>query len=315
MRFRTAAVLGLAWCLWGGIGDVSGQVDPFQSDPFGDTSNPDFQVGPGEPDQKSWDVPPDTPATTDGGVTLNPVLLKNVRDDTLELEPEDQPAYYYGLWLTSQLNPQTLADFARQLRNQRRQEPAYANRPNSEFPQFVDVFKNPDLYRGRPVTMSGYFRKLNKMAAGKNELGIHEMYEGWFYTDDSQGHPGLVIFTELPDGFPIGNDITEEIRFTGYFLKMYGYRAQDTTRKAPLFLARTVQWYPSTPANRQINTPMWVYGLLTAITVIAIWGLWQAMFRPKRHSTRLGAAGRDFDNFPPQEFLGPDDSRPVEPHH
>lgn len=263
-----------------------------------------------------WDVPPDTPASLDDGASLNPLLLQPLRDNTIGLEYRDRPAYFYGLWLCQQLDPKVITEYALAYRRQRQAaSPKYADKKSADFPQFVDVFQHPQEYRGQPVVMHGYFRKLIQSDAGPNDLQIDQIYEGWFYNDDSQGNPAVVVFTRKPEGLPLGGDITEEVRFAGYFLKMYGYQAQDTTRKAPLFVAGEVQWYPSRAANERPAMPIWIYVVLTAFAVATVWAIWTAS-RPRSSSlSRINSSGRNFDEFPPQEFLGDSDSRPIEPHH
>jgi hypothetical protein len=267
------------------------------------------------------DAPPDTPASTDGGATLNLALVERVRDNTLGLQPEDRPAYFYALWLCEQLAPDVISRYAAEFRAQRQAlYPKYANRPAAEFPVFVDVFQHPIEYRGRPVSMQGYFRKLVKYDPGPNDLGVKEVYEGWFYSDDSQTNPAVVIFTGKPEGLLIGGDITEEVRFSGYFLKLYGYDAQDTTRRAPLFLAGDVQWFPARAANDWPLVPVWAYVVLTFAVIGAIWWLYQTNSedRKLRQQSMRTAIGRDFDEFPPQEFLPADEDRPlpkIDPQH
>lgn len=263
-----------------------------------------------------WDIPPDTPASLDDGLSINPLLLKPLQDNTIGLEYRDRPAYFYGLWLCQQLDPKVITEYALAFRQQRQAaSPKYADKKSSEFPQFVDVFQHPKEYRGQPVAMHGYFRKLIQSDAGPNDLQIDQIYEGWFYSDDSQGNPAVVVFTQKPEGLPLGGDITEEVRFAGYFLKMYGYRAQDTNRKAPLFVAGSVQWYPSRAANERPTTPTWIYVALTAVALVSIWGIWTASQQRPPTLSRFNSPGRNFDEFPPQESLGDADSRPIEPHH
>lgn len=262
-----------------------------------------------------WDVPANTPATNDGGATINPTLLEHVRDNTLGIAYEDRPAYFYTLWLCQQVPAQTLREFALAYRDRRQaRDPNYAQQPKSKFPQFADIFKHPEEYRGRPVTLQGHFRKLIQYDAGENDLGIGDVYEGWIYTADSRGNPAVVVFTEKPESLPLGADINEEVRITGYFLKMYGYDAQDTTRRAPLLMAGTVEWFPLLPTAAGLPIPTWVYALITALAIILVWGLWQKSESP-RLASRFHSGGRNFDDFPPQEFLGDIDGRPVEPHH
>lgn len=249
-----------------------------------------------EPAEQPWAPPPDTAASLDGGATINPVLLEPIRDNTLGLEPDDRHAYFYILWLCREIGTDAIAQFARAFREERRAaDPRYSQRPVSEFPVFVDVFRHPEAYRGRPVTLHGYFRRLVKFEPGENDLGVRHVYEGWIYTEDSQSNPAVVIFTRKPDGLPIGGDITEEVQFSGYFLKMYGYEAQDTTRKAPLFIAGEVQWFPHRPANATWPVPPWVYVATAMVVLLAVWGLWRmnTPHTPRALPDALPVSGRD----------------------
>jgi hypothetical protein len=264
---------------------------------------------------EDFDVPAGTPASLDGGETLNPVLLTPVRDDTVGLEYHDRPAYFHALWLAQQVDSKTLGQYAAAFRDARRQsDPKYSGKKPAEFPSFVDVFQHPEVYRGRPVTLHGYLRKLIEYDPGPNDLEITKVYEGWVYTDDSQSHPGVVVFTKKPEGLPLGGDITEEVRLTGYFLKMYGYEAQDTFRKAPMFLAGEVSWFPARAANVRRDVPALVYVALTAVAIMALLGLWRMSRKRTSSLARYNTPGRNFDQFPPQEFLD-SDGRPTEPHH
>jgi hypothetical protein len=273
-----------------------------------------------DPDEKP--LPPDTPASLDGGATINPALLESVRDNTLGLEPQDRHAYFYMLWLCRTVGTPAIAQFAHEFREQRRlANPRYAKLPAHEFPTFVDVFQHPQVYRGRPVTLRGYFRRLVKYEPGENDLGIRHVYEGWLYTLDSQSNPAVVIFTKKPEGLPIGGDLTEEVQFSGYFLKMYGYAAQDTTRKAPLFIAGEVQWFPHPPPAQPIAVPLWLYAAAPLVAAALAWGLWQwnrKRILARRLPTVLNPSGRDFDAYPPAEFLesnGDNHQPPIEHHH
>jgi hypothetical protein len=197
------------------------------------------------------------PISLDGGASINPDVVKNVVDDTIGLTADDREAYFRILKLTEKLDPEDLRIWAREFREDRRKaSPRYRQRPVEKFPTFVDLFQHPADYRGRPVSLHGYFRRLVTYDAGKNEQGFQSLFEGWFYPDEGQGNPAVIIFTEKPAGFPIGADITEEASVTGYFFKMYGYEAHDTTRKAPLILARTVRWRPQKVPARWTPSPL-----------------------------------------------------------
>lgn len=263
------------------------------------------------------------PISLDGGASINPFLLSKIEDETLGLTIDDREAYFRILKLTRKLPPEDLQLFAREFREIRHAASTkYSRRPIAKFPVFVDLFQHPAEYRGRPVSLHGYFRRLVSYDAGENEQGISTLYEGWLYPDDGQGNPAVVIFTELPDGLKIGDDITEEVSVTGYFLKMYGYRAQDAPRKAPLILADTVRWHPQHRPARWTPSP----GLYAAITggiiligLMIFFGVREAQLR-RREEWR--SRHPDIDTFAlPEsvaETLPPSPSSngvPLEPHH
>jgi hypothetical protein len=210
------------------------------------------------------------PISLDGGESINPEVLADVRDDTLGLTPDDREAYFRILKLTEKLDPADLREMAREFREERHAASKYRDRPLSKFPAFVDLFQHPDLYRGRPVTLHGKLRRLISYDAGENDQGLQQLYEGWFFADESQENPTVVILTQIPEGIPTGADIEEEAAFTGYFLKMYGYSAQDTTRRAPLILARTLWWQPSISMQRWNPSPQIYVGLTLGVGVIAL---------------------------------------------
>jgi len=205
-----------------------------------------------------------TPISLDGGASINPFLLSEIQDETLGLTDADRDAYFRILMLTQKLPDEELRLLAREFREDRHAaSPKYRKQPKAKFPTFVDLFQHPADYRGRPVTLHGYFRRLISYSAGENTQGFETIYEGWLYPDAGQGNPAVVIFTEKPDGLPIGGDITEEVSVTGYFFKMYGYQAQDAPRKAPLLLANSVRWQPRKAIAQWTPSPQF-YGLITA---------------------------------------------------
>lgn len=211
------------------------------------------------------------PISLDGGASINPEILKKVKDDTLGLTVDDREAYFRILKLTEKLDPAEQRDLAAEFRQDRYEaHPKNRRRPVEQFPTFVDLFRHPAEYRGRPVTLHGYFRRLVTYDPGKNDQGYEQLYEGWLYADDAQGNPAVVIFTEKPEGLPISGDLSEEVTVTGYFFKMYGYQAHDTTRRAPLLLAQTVRWRPQPPASRWTPSPQAYFFVSAAILVIAV---------------------------------------------
>lgn len=292
-------------------------------DPFG-APPPDFGTKPGAkslplpasqrgralpadpPAARTADDAPPAPISIDGGASINPEVLAKVQDNQLGLQFEDRSAYFRILSLAKQLPLAHQQEFARQFREQRRAEvPKYQKRPAGDFPAFIDVFLNPDLYRGRPVTLKGYLRRLVKFNPGPNDNKIGEVYEGWLYTADSQNNPAVVVFQRKPEGLPIGGNLVEEVEVTGYFFKMYGYEAQDTTRKAPMILAGEVQWIPAKTSHAFQPLPNRIYIYLTvgiALAVGVFWWRGVQIRKAQRAAIAARYAGRDFDAYPPTEM-------------
>jgi hypothetical protein len=252
-----------------------------------------------------------TPTTLDRGASINPDLLEVVKDNTLGLLYEERDLYFRLLKLSHETPLARQETFAAQFREARWQvDPRLSKRKLADFPTFVDLFQNPEEYRGRPVSLNGVIRKLTKFNPGKNSLGITEAYEGWVYTNDGQSNPAVVVFTSKPPKLPVGGDLTEEVRLTGYFLKMYGYDAQDVTRKAPLIIAGEVEWRPSQPKYVAPSLPLEIYFGITLIALFFGYAMWQANHREMTGRPRVQPEV-DFSKFPPIEYSStsiPDES-------
>lgn len=240
------------------------------------------------------------PTSLDGGETVNPVLLKSITDNSIGIRFEEKDAYFRVLELARQTPLAEQEAFARNFREARRSgNPRYAKRKPEQFPMFVDLFQDPDKYRGRAVSLHGVIRRLTKFDPGPNARGIQDAYEGWVYTDDGQSNPAVVIFLSKPDGLKVGGDLTEEVRLTGYFFKMYGYEAHDVARKAPLLLAGAVEWKPPRPPYSPVNLGPEVYLLITLVILVIGFVLWQGNRREM--SSAIHPAEADFSKFPPVE--------------
>jgi hypothetical protein len=242
------------------------------------------------------------PTSLDRGASINPRLLEVVKDNTLNLLYEERDVYFRMLQLAQETPLSRQEEFAADFREERRlANPRYAKRKPSEFQPFVDLFQNPDEYRGRPVSLRGVLRKLTKFDPGKNTFGINEAYEGWLYTDDAQSNPAVIVFMSKPQNLPVGGDLTEEIRVTGYFLKMYGYEAQDVARKAPLLLAGEAEWRPSPERWVPKALSMETYSLVGFIVLLVGYAMWHSN---RREMTRraLPQPEVDFSRFPPTEY-------------
>jgi len=199
--------------------------------------------------------------------------LANVRDRTMGVRNEERTAYYQVLHKTTQIpyhRQQRAA--AKNLADRRNRLPAYREHPGRRFPVFVDLFRNPQAYRGRLVTFHGYIRELKSYPADKNPYGLKRLYEVALFTEDSQTNPAIIVATEKPAGLHEGSDMAEPVTVTGYFFKMYGYTAHDTTRIAPLILADRFEWSPERPQTGLPRNA--IIGILAGLAVVVLATVW-----------------------------------------
>jgi hypothetical protein len=241
------------------------------------------------------------PSSLNGGETVNPVFLDSIRDFSIGIRFEERDAYFRILDLARTTPLAKQEEFAMNFREARRMSnPRYAKRKPEQFPVFVDMFQAPDDYRGRPVSLHGVMRSLTKIDPGKNDRMITEAYEGWVYPDEGQGNPAVVVFLSKPEGLPVGGDITEEVRLTGYFFKMYGYQAQEKVRKAPLILAEAVEWRAGPKSWKPQSLGAEVYLGITMVVLLLGFVWWQGNRREMTSTLRPDNA--DFSKLPPIEL-------------
>lgn len=241
------------------------------------------------------------PITSNDGETVNQAFLDGILDYSIGIRFEERDAYFRILDLARRTQLAKQEEFAQNFAEARQlSNPRYAKRKPSQFPVFIDMFQYPDAYRGRPVSIHGVMRRLTKIDPGKNNQGIGEAYEGWVFTDDSDGNPAVVVFLDKPEGLKVGGDIAEEVRLTGYFFKMYGYQAQESVRKAPLLLAGAVEWRKSPEPWRAQPLGVEVYLGITMIALLLGFVWWQGNRREMTSVLRPREA--DFAQFPPREL-------------
>ncbi len=239
------------------------------------------------------------PTSLDGGETVNPVILRPILDNSVGLRFEERDAYFRALELARQTPLAEQESYARDFRDDRwLSNPLYAKHKPSKFPVFWDMVNHPDVYRGRLVSLHGVMRKLTKFSPGEDSRGIQDVYEGWVYTDGSRSNPTVVIFLGKPDELTVGGDLTEEVRLTGYFFKMYRYESQEKFWKAPLVIAGAVEW-----KKREVYKPeqlgIEVYLLITLVVVVLGFVWWQGNRREM--ASAIHPAPPDTLKLPPLE--------------
>lgn len=158
---------------------------------------------------------------------VNPEHLGRVRDDTVLRGGSEHDAFFHLLEILNRESEETLEQAATPV-------------------TFVQLFKQSDEYRGELVSMHGSLRRAFKLPAAKNDYGIEHYYQTWFWPHDKD-FPVVIYFLELPEGFPLGMEIHEEVSAVGFYFKRWAYAAADDIRTAPLILAKRPTWQKEIP--------------------------------------------------------------------
>jgi len=188
--------------------------------------------------------------------TLDQLALANIRDDMV-WRPAEQTAWFRILEKLQRADPRNLAA------------------ESVGTVGFVQLFRQPDEYRGRVVTVKGTAELAYRVKAPQNDLGISGYYVFWLRPADGSDSPIVVYSLELPDRFPaIGDDHTqlnEDVAFTGYFFKRWAYGARDGIRTAPLLVAKSPTWhFVPADSTRGFPSPQIAAAAILAVALLAI---------------------------------------------
>ncbi len=173
----------------------------------------------------------------------------------------------------------------------------------------------PKEFRGVPVHISGTALQSLYYPSESSKSGW--IYEIWISEPELRKNPFVCVGEEVPKGFPIGRNLSEQVTFDGYFLKLMRYEAGDVPRAAPMLIGR-MSWKPHADnagdaANR---TTYWLVGGLALMFVFSLarWGLaLRRSFLPKKASRPFA---RPNDEIAPDElaaFLGESNVQPERP--
>ena len=92
---------------------------------------------------------------------------------------------------------------------------------------YAQLLKQPQVYRGKVVTIRGTLRREEIEHPPDNEQGI-EVYHRLVVQPRGGGHwPFVVYCLELPSGFPRGDNLQAVVAVTGFFFKNWSYAWQD----------------------------------------------------------------------------------------
>lgn len=183
-------------------------------------------------------------ALDDLQAVLDQVALHQVEDDTV-LRLADKDAWF------------------RALDRLRQSAPGALQRASAGPVSYVQLFEQPEVYRGKLVTVRGQARLAYRVPAPENIYGIDHYYIFWLKPAAGPNAPLVVYALQTPPGFPAIADkqeggettLNEEVEFTGYFFKRYAYASRGGATTAPLLLARTPTWQPAAEAASNGTEP------------------------------------------------------------
>jgi len=159
---------------------------------------------------------------------VKPSYLKSVRDNTF-FRADEQDAWFHLLEILATNDQQTLRE-------------ASTGRVT-----YAQLFRQSDQYRGELVTIRDTMRRANYLTAPKNDYGIKSYYQTWVWPNDNPDQVIVVYCLHLPEGFPTGLSLSEQVEISGFYFKRWLYKAQGEIWLAPVLAARTVRWRERPP--------------------------------------------------------------------
>lgn len=221
-------------------------------------------------------------------------LFRNVRDK-IPMEIEEMPAYWR---LFKWARAQTMASME-------------ARAQKSPF--FTQFWDKADQTRGKLVTLRLHIRRVLSHEAPENSAGVTRVYELWGVTDESRGHPYVVITSDLPPTLEEGANVTGEAVFCGYFLKVLGYEASDAKRGAPLLIGK-IRALPPAPSllkdPQESRVEFWQGVIAGGIILVLLVGARFLFPRKKSPTQERLAASIDADA---ERWLAKGNETPPEP--
>jgi len=147
------------------------------------------------------------------------------------------------------------------------------------------LFNEPEQTRGRLVTLVGTARRAIEIRVDDPDVrarfGIDHYFEIELVTPDSRSNPIAICVREAPPEMPLGENIHEPVRVSGFFLKTWGFRtaqsheaAEGQIRKqlAPLLIGRDVQSLRA-PAESETAGSWLIAGVVAAVALVFA-GVW-----------------------------------------
>ncbi|MCC7422049.1 MAG: hypothetical protein IT428_17355 [Planctomycetaceae bacterium] len=162
------------------------------------------------------------PNDLDGDEVLDAAEKFDLVTDKTDLMGREMPAYWTLMsWSRTQSTEQ--------LEKRSRRDLLMAN-----------FYQDPARHRGKyPVYLRLHVVRALDASKTPNPAGIGRIVEVWGATDESRGNPYCVLIPDPPADLPIGHNISAEMVFSGYFLKLMKHDVfNGKARATPVFIGR-----------------------------------------------------------------------------
>lgn len=135
---------------------------------------------------------------------------------------------------------------------------------------FLQLYEQPQSYRGELVTLNGTIKRATRESAARNSEGIEGYYQLVLQPLDGPLRPVALKVLKLPEGFPVEDGIREEIEVTGFFFKNLVYLAEDGNDYImPVVLAKDVTWKQAPTDSRWVPSSLVIWGTIGGTAVVA----------------------------------------------
>lgn len=167
---------------------------------------------------------------------------------------------------------------------------------HAEYVKFPQLYNQPELHRGKVITLEGRLKRLRKYDAPApvQEKGIRFVYEGWVFGPTKDANPFCIIFTTLPGWAKEAEEMNEHVKFYGYFIQLFRYRTPQGDRNTPLLIGpaiiRTkgpIDPPPTASTSFPVQAILWVGGLIAVAFVLMLWLQWHFRRGDRAFQARL----------------------------
>ncbi len=227
----------------------------------------------------------DGAAVASSALVVDPKRLDDIRDDTY-FRPTEKDTWFYLFSLLSDTSPESL-------------EQASLGQVSA-----LQLYRQPDSYRGKLINMRGTVRRAHRLMAPENDQGIEFYWQLWLFEQDGLTTPCVLYVLDVPSDFPDGMSVEAPISLTGFSYKRWAYQGSEgDLMVAPVVLAKDLEWHRMEPSSRPaVSTEQIAWSIALALVLSIVVIRWTLIF--SGHSKRRAAKAEDENRQAPDfQFL------------